>query len=87
MRIKVIGRIRPLLQKEKEAGEEVVTHVSNASHDDQNLSRESPKSDICVFSRSFISLAPKTYRLDNALDGNYYLLVIYFIHVVTLILL
>lgn len=68
MRIKVIGRIRPLLNREKQLGDEVVTHISSAT--DENPRSSSIKTDISIYSKSKMSLIPKSYRLDGILDGR-----------------
>jgi hypothetical protein len=81
MRIKVIGRLRPLLERERRLGEEIVTFISSpepsssavsssAENNDSNNIRkfESLKTDISIQARN--TVAPKLYRLDCVLDGN-----------------
>ena len=80
MRIKVIGRLRPQLERERRLGEEIVTFISSpepssavsssAENNDSNNIRkiESLKTDISIQARN--TMAPKLYRLDCVLDGN-----------------
>ena len=71
MRIKVIGRVRPQIDRERQLREEVVTYISSSLESNDPTSKrqkESIKTDISIQARN--TMAPKLYRLDGVLDGN-----------------
>ena len=71
MRIKVIGRVRPQIDRERQLREEIVTYICSSVESNDPTSKrqsESIKTDISIQARN--TMAPKLYRLDGVLDGN-----------------
>ena len=73
MRIQVIGRVRPQIDRERQLGEEIVTYISGsvpisvvASNNSKRQNAQN--TDISIQARN--TMAPKLYRLDGVLDGN-----------------
>jgi hypothetical protein len=69
-RIKVIGRVRPFLEKEIASKEEIVTHIQPKS--------DNQMTNICLHARSSVCSIAKTYRLDSVLDGREFCLLFHF---------